>query len=92
MTVNTPEELGALVRWTRGVRQLPLEDVAAGTGVSQDLLRGLEKAERNVRLTAALDVLAALGFDVVLVPRDPALQLRDAESEGVPRSVQRTNG
>jgi transcriptional regulator with XRE-family HTH domain len=75
--VTTPTELGALVRWLRGVRQLPLENVAAGTGVSQDLLRGLEKADRNVRLSSALDVLAALGLDVVLVPRDPTLNLRD---------------
>jgi hypothetical protein len=26
-----------------------------------------------------LDVLAALGFDVVIVPRDPALRHRDSE-------------
>jgi hypothetical protein len=75
--VTSPADVGNLVRWWRGVRQLRLAQVAAGTGVSQDLLRGLEKTDRNVRLTAALDVLAALGFDLVVVPRDPALSLRD---------------
>ena len=80
VTVTSPEELGAVIRWTRGARQQPLEDVAAATGVGQDLLRGLEKAARNVRLSAALDVLAALGYDLVLVPRDPALRLRDNDA------------
>lgn len=74
--MSSPAEVGAVVRWTRGVRQLPLEEVAAGTGVSQDLLRGLEKADRNVGLASALEVLAVLGYDVVLVPRDPSLALQ----------------
>lgn len=45
--------------------------------MSQDLLRGLEKADRNVRLSNALEVLAALGFDIVLVSRDPSLGLQE---------------
>jgi transcriptional regulator with XRE-family HTH domain len=86
VVVTSPEELGAVVRWTRGARQQPLEDVAAATGVGQDLLRGLEKAGRNVRLSAALDILAALGYDVVLVPRDPALRLRESDAQSASRA------
>ena len=74
--IATPADLGAVIRWARGVRQLTLDEVAAGTGVSQSLLRGLEKADRDVGLRAALEVVSTLGFDIVLVPRDPKLQLR----------------
>jgi hypothetical protein len=45
--------------------------------VSRDLLRDLERASRGVNLSQALDVLASFGIDVVLVPRDRSLTLRD---------------
>ena len=75
--VATATEFGQVVRWMRGERRLPREDAAARSGVSRDLLRDLERASRGVNLAKALDVLASFGVDVVLVPRDRSLSLRD---------------
>lgn len=75
--VATATELGAVVRWVRGERRVPMEDTAARSGVSRDLLRDLERAARGVNLAQALDVFASFGIDVVLVPRDRSLTLRD---------------
>ena len=75
--VATAAELGHVVRWVRGEQRVPREDAAARSGVSRDLLRDLERATRGVNLTQALDVLASFGLDVVLVPRDRSLTLRD---------------
>ena len=75
--VATADELGQVVRWVRGERRVPREAAAARSGVSRDLLRDLERASRGVNLAQALDVLASFGVDVVLVPRDRSLTLRD---------------
>ena len=75
--VATPAELGQVVRWVRGERRVPREDAAARSGVSRDLLRDLERASRGVNVSQVLDVLASLGVDVVLVPRDRSITLRD---------------
>lgn len=75
--VATAAELGEVVRWVRGERRVPMEDAAARSGVSRDLLRDLERAARGVNLAQVLDVLASFGLDVVLVPRDRSLSLRD---------------
>lgn len=83
-------DIGRVLRWTRGVRQLRQAEAAASLGVSADLLRGLEHGDRGVRLQNALDVLARLGFDVVLVPRDPDLALREAPAPEPTASAART--
>lgn len=75
--VATAAEFGQVVRWVRGERRVPREAAAARSGVSRDLLRDLERASRGVNLAQALDVLASFGVDVVLVPRDRSLTLRD---------------
>ena len=75
--VATAAELGQVVRWVRGERRVSRESAAARSGVSRDLLRDLERASRGVNLAQALDVLASFGVDVVLVPRDRSLTLRD---------------
>ena len=51
--VATATELGAVVRWVRGERRVPMEDAAARSGVSRDLLRDLERAARGVNLAQA---------------------------------------
>jgi hypothetical protein len=48
-------------------------------GVTRRLLAELERGERGVRLDKALNLLAGMGFDVVLVPRDPSVSLQAAE-------------
>lgn len=77
VVIANATELGQVVRWVRGERRLPREAAAARAGVSRDVLRHLESATRGVNLTHALDVLSSCGIDVVLVPRDRSLTLRD---------------
>lgn len=80
--VFSAEELGSVVRWRRTQRGTPLRKMAASLGVGADLLGDLERGTGGVRLERALVVLARLGFDVVLVPRDPGLTLHP--SAGTP--------
>ena len=77
VVVATAAELGQVVRWVRGERRVTRADAAARSGVSGNLFRNLEQASHGVTLARALDVLASFGVDVVLVPRDRALTLRD---------------
>lgn len=79
-------DIGAVLKWTRGVRQLPQAEAAASMGVSPELLRGLERGDRGVRLQTALEVLARMGYDVVLVPRDSSLALREVATPSRPEA------
>lgn len=75
----TIKELGQAVRWWRTRQRRPIRDAAGMLGVTHRLLAELERGERGVRLDRALDLLAGMGFDVVLVPRDPSLSLQPTE-------------
>lgn len=77
--VLTLSEVGRVVRWWRTRHRRPLGDTAGMLGVTRRLLAELERGERGVRLDRALDLLAGMGFDVVLVPRDPSVSLQPAE-------------
>lgn len=81
-------ELGQVLRWMRGTKGVRQLEAAASLGVSPELLRGLERGDRGVHLGTALDVLARLGLDLVIVPRDPKMNLRD---EAPKRDQNRTN-
>jgi predicted transcriptional regulator len=74
--VLTLAELGRVARWWRTRHGRPLRDAAGMLGVTHRLLAELERGERGVRLDKALDLLAGMGFDVVLVPRDPSVSLQ----------------
>ncbi len=79
--VLTLREMGRVVRWWRTRHRRPLGDAAGMLGVTRRLLAELERGERGVRLDKALDLLAGMGFDVVLVPRDPSLSLQATGDE-----------
>lgn len=73
--VVTPEEVGTVVRFARA-RALGLQrDAAPRLGVSRGMLSDFEQGSGGTQLNLALRVLADLGLDVVLVPRDPTLSL-----------------
>lgn len=74
--VLTRSEVGRVTRWWRTNRRTNLRDAAGMLGVTHRLLAELERGERSVGLDKALDLLAGMGFDVVLVPRDPSLSLQ----------------
>jgi HTH-type transcriptional regulator / antitoxin HipB len=74
-------EVGRVARWWRTRQRRSLHDAAGMLGVTQRLLAELERGERGVRLDKALDLLAGMGFDVVLVPRDPSVSLQPANED-----------
>lgn len=75
--VANPSDVGDVVRVARAQmlgRQL---DAAPRLGVSVAMLGGLERGDGGSQLNHTLGILTDLGFDVVLVPRDPARSLQD---------------
>jgi HTH-type transcriptional regulator/antitoxin HipB len=79
--VHSLDEMGRVARWWRTQRGQPLGDAAGMLGVTRRLLAELERGERGVRLNKALDLLAGMGFDVVLVPRDPLRSLQPSSGQ-----------
>jgi hypothetical protein len=77
--VLTLGEVGRLTRCWRTRHRRSLGDAAGMLGVTRRLLAELERGERGVRLDKALDLLAGMGFDVVLVPRDPTVSLQPTD-------------
>lgn len=78
--VVTPDEIGTVVRVMRA-RALGLQREAADRlGVSRGMLSDLEQGRGGTQLQLALRVLADLGVDVVLVPRDAKFSLRSTNT------------
>jgi transcriptional regulator with XRE-family HTH domain len=70
-----PADLGALVKTRRREQSLRIDDAAALSGVSVDLLSRLENGKGSVRFDKLLAVLDGLGLAVVVGPKDhPFLQ------------------
>ena len=77
--INTPADLGPVVRARRREQSLRIDDAAALCGVSVDLLSRLENTKASVRLDKLLAVLDGLGLAVVLGPKDhPLMQSRSS--------------
>jgi hypothetical protein len=74
--VFTPKDVGDVVRRARERifgRQI---DATKRLGVSLSMLGGLERGEGGSQLDLTMRVLTDLGFDVILVPRDPSQSAR----------------
>ena len=65
-----PSDLGPAVRARRREQSLRIDDAAALSGVSVDLLSRLENGKGSVRLDKLLTVLDGLGLALVLGPKD----------------------
>jgi len=76
LCVATAADVGDIVRVEREQRLGRQKDAAPRLGLSVAALGALERGEGGTRLEAALALLADLGFDVVLVPRDGARSLQ----------------
>lgn len=74
--VFTPKDVGDVVRVARERALGRQVDAAGRLGVSRSMLGGLERGEGGSQLDLTLRVLTDLGFDIVLVPRDPSLSIR----------------
>lgn len=74
--VVTPEEVGTVVRAMRARMLGHQKEAADRLGVSRGMLSDFEQGHGGTQLQLALRVLADLGLDVVLVPRDARVSLR----------------
>lgn len=74
--VLTAHDVGEVVRWARANKLGTQNDAVRRLGVSRTMLGGLERGEGGSQLDLTLGVLADLGLDVVLVPRDATLSAR----------------
>lgn len=62
--IESPSELGALLRDARRRRKLRLEDVALGAGVGIRFISELERGKPTARLAETLRVASALGLTI----------------------------
>ena len=74
--VFTPKDVGDVVRVARERTLGRQVDATRRLGVSLSMLGGLERGEGGSQLDLTMRVLTDLGFDVVLVPRDPSQSAR----------------
>lgn len=75
LRITAPADLGPAIRVRRREQSLRIDDAAALSGVSVDLLSRLENGKGSVRLDKLLTVLDGLGLTLVLAPKDlPWLQ------------------
>jgi len=70
LRIHSASELGPMVRARRREQSLRIDDAAALSGVSVDLLSRLENGKGSVRLDKLLTVLDGLGLALVMGPKD----------------------
>jgi transcriptional regulator with XRE-family HTH domain len=70
LRIHRASELGPMVRARRREQSLRIDDAAALSGVSVDLLSRLENGKGSVRLDKLLTVLDGLGLALVMGPKD----------------------
>lgn len=78
--VTNPMELGGMVRSARGRAMLRIDDAAALSGVSVDLLSRLERG-RPVTSDKLLAVLSSLGLSVLVIDRVQASRIEHILTE-----------
>ncbi len=72
LPVDTPEQLGALIRSARKAQRLRQDDVAGIAGSSHVFVRDVERGKPTVQLGKVLDLLRELGIRLVAdVPDSP---------------------
>ena len=74
--VLSPHDVGEVVRWARAEKLGTQDEAVRRLGVSRTMLGQLERGDGGSQLNLTLGVLADLGLDVVLVPRDPTRSVR----------------
>jgi transcriptional regulator with XRE-family HTH domain len=75
LRISDAQTLGPAIRARRRAQSLRIDDAAALSGVSVDLLSRLENGKGSVRLDKLLAVLDSLGLALVLGAKDhPTMQ------------------
>lgn len=82
-------ELADAVRARRLVLGLRQEDLADLAGTSERFVTALESGKETVQLDKVLDVLATVGYDIVLEPGSGRLWSREADESGGRRRAPR---
>jgi len=67
--IRNSKELGAVIRMARKAKNLRQVDVAQKASVRQALVSDLETGATTARLDSVIKVLAALGLDLSIIPR-----------------------
>ncbi len=90
--INTPAELGLVVRAARKAQRLRLDDAAAFAGVGAVFAGDVERGKPSVQLGRVLKLIAQLGLHLVVDAPDAAAPILSALRErGVrPRSKRST--
>ena len=70
LRIASAADVGPVVRARRRAQSLRIDDAAALSGVSVDLLSRLENGKGSVRLDKLLAVLDGLGLALVVGPKD----------------------
>ena len=73
LRIRSAADVGPTVRTRRREQSLRIDDAAALSGVSVDLLSRLENGKGSVRLDKLLSVLDGLGLALLLAPKDHPL-------------------
>ena len=68
--IRSASDLGPMIRARRREQSLRIDDAAALSGVSVDLLSRLENGKGSVRLDKLLTVLDGLGLALIVGPKD----------------------
>jgi y4mF family transcriptional regulator len=70
MNISNTKELGRILRAFRKAQNLTQEQLAAQSGVGVRFLRELESGKPGCQIGKALSVLAMLGLEMRVAPRD----------------------
>ncbi len=62
--IKTPQELGLLMRATRKLQKLRLDDLAGSAGVGPVFVRDVERGKETVQLGRVMQVLSELGIEL----------------------------
>ncbi|MES3000686.1 MAG: helix-turn-helix domain-containing protein [Pseudomonadota bacterium] len=84
ININSPRELGLLIRATRKAQKLRLDDVAGSAGVGHVFVRDVERGKETVQLGRVMKLLAELGITLSAdVSHDVAPVLATLKLKGV---------
>lgn len=80
-TISSARELGQWIRVRRIAAGIRIDDAAALSNVSVQLLSDLENGNRSVGIDKVFAVINCLGLDLMVKPRGADLDNRDSETE-----------
>jgi hypothetical protein len=82
--IDSPEQLGLLIRATRRTQKLRIDDTAGTAGVGHVFVREVERGKPTVQLGRVMQLLAELGIELKAEVPDAALpEFRRLQSIGL---------